>query len=498
MVSSYADAEFKKEESMRQRSARPLHLSLPIVISVPFIIILAIISFPHLAISGGWQRTYGLVNYQDYGWCAYETPDGGFFAAGYGVRPGRNTDVYVVRTNSNGDTLWTKTYGGLGSDMCYSAQQTSDGGHILAGMTCSYDDINGEVYIVKIDESGTRQWYRNYNRRSDAAEMARSVRQTSDGGYVMTGVVYASNGYPDIWLLKTNASGDTIWTRTYGGSDIETGLCVWQTLDKGYVISGSTYSFGDSVQVYLVKTDSVGTLQWQKTYGGTRTDFGYSVQQTSDGGYIVTAGTYSLGAGSMDAWLIKTNANGDTLWTKTFGTVNMDFCFGVQQTTDGGYILAGEVYNGGAPNIPDVLLIKTDAQGNLQWQRTYGGSDVDYSYSARQTSDGGYIVAGLSASMGDTYGDVYLIKTNPDGTIEVQEKPSDETLIQEVKISPNPFASFATACGRKNEKFILYDIAGRKAGTCQRDRIGEGLSPGVYFLKQEGQKTLPVRIVKVR
>jgi hypothetical protein len=180
-------------------------------------------------------------------------------------------------------------------------------------------------------------------------------------------------------------------------------------------VTGRTYSFGaDSFDVFLIKTDANGNLQWAKTYGGTNWDDASSVQQTSDGGYIVTGRTYSFGADSFDVFLIKTDANGNLQWAKTYGGTNWDDAFSVQQTSDGGYIVTGFTASFGAGTW-DAFLIKTDADGNVQWAKTYGGTGLEWASSVQQTSDGGYIVAGYTELFGT--GDAFLVKTDANGNI---------------------------------------------------------------------------------
>jgi hypothetical protein len=224
-------------------------------------------------------------------------------------------------------------------------------------------------------------------------------------------------GNSDVYLIKTNSVGDTLWSRTYGGSERDVGLSVQQTTDGGYIVAGFTYSFGvgDYNDIYLIKTDSNGDTLWTRTYGGSSYDQGFSVQQTSDGGYIIGGETYSFGAGLNDVYLIKTDSNGDTLWTRTYGTDSYEYGRSVQQTTDGGYIVTGWTYN---YPYDDLYLIKTDYYGNTLWTRIYEGSGNDRGYSVRQTADGGYIVTGTTDSFGAGGYDVWLIKATSTGGIQ--------------------------------------------------------------------------------
>jgi len=244
-----------------------------------------------------------------------------------------------------------------------------------------------------------------------------SLQQTSDGGYIVAGWKFSVGAGSDFFLIKTDANGDIQWAKTYGGTNDDYLYSVQQTSDGGYIVAGRTGSFGAAFgDVFLVKTDADGNLQWAKTYGGTYWDDASSVQQTSDGGYIVAGGTGSFGAGRNDIFLIKTDANGNIIWAKTYGGTDYDYASSVQQTSDGGYIVAGETYSFGAGR-NDIFLIKTDANGNIIWAKTYGGTDYDYASSVQQTSDGGYIVAGGTGSFGAGDFNAFLVKTDANGDI---------------------------------------------------------------------------------
>jgi hypothetical protein len=205
----------------------------------------------------------------------------------------------------------------------------------------------------------SKRWMKTFGGTSDDGGC--SVQQTTDGGYVITGWTGG-----DIWLIKTDSNGNEIWDKTFGEKYAECGFSVQQTTDGGYIIiayTGSSYS-GSYTDVWLIKTDSNGNEIWDKTIGGTSNDWGFSVQQTTNGGYIITGGTLSYGAGNWDVWLIKTDFNGNEIWNKTFGGTHYDFGNSVQQTSDGGYIITGSTisYGAGGGN-DDVWLIKTDCLG---------------------------------------------------------------------------------------------------------------------------------------
>jgi len=330
-----------------------------------------------------------------------------------------------------------------------------------------------------------------------------SVQQTQDGGYIVTGTTNSA-GNGDIWLIKTDASGAPLWIRTFGGTGSEEGNAVQQTSDGGYVIAGYTFSFGHGgSDLWLVKTDASGDTLWTRAFGGTRNDFGYSVQETRDSGYIVAGNVGYYGPGGGDLWLVKTDASGDTLWTRTVGGTNDDAGYSVWQTLDNGYIVAGRTYSfgPGSPTYPNVWLLRTDASGDTLWTRVYGGDSGDWARSVQQTQDGGYIVGGVTASFGAGNYDVYLIKTDGDGNVGVETDRGQRAEAPEARrleIIPNPFLSFAKVPGHEAERFTLYDLSGRRVGTWSGNRIGQGLAPGVYWARLEGRRARPLRMVKLK
>ena len=445
-----------------------------------------------------WERTYGGTNY-DYGFSVQQTSDGGYIVVGSTESFGAGSyDVYLIKTNSSGDTLWTRTYGGTNTDEGNSVQQTLDGGYIIAGTTASFGAGNYDVYLIKTNSSGDTLWTKTYG--GPRYDYGNSVQQTSDGGYIVAGWTQSFGaGSNDVWLIKTNALGNTLWTRTYGGTSSDEGYSVRQTQDGGYIVAGLTASFGvGSYDVWLIKTNASGDTLWTRNNGGSSDDRGYSVQQTSDSGYIITGFTRSFGD-SVQVYLIKTNILGDTLWTRTYGGTAWDEGWSVQQTSDGGYIVVGGTESFGAGSY-DVYLIKTNASGDTLWTRTYGGASWDEGWSVQQASDGGYIIAGTTASFGAGVIDVYLIKTDANGNVGVGEETEVRGKRLEVRITAklNPFTSFATLPGHEAERFSLYDVSGRKVGVFRGDRVGEGLGPGVYFLSSSDSQAKPLRIVKVR
>ncbi len=362
-----------------------------------------------------FQKTYDINGYT-MGTSARQTTDGGYIMTGLVKISGLSLGVGLVKTNVNGDILWTKTYQTSLDGSASSVQQTNDGGYILIGGLADSitDTIN--VFLIKTDVNGGLLWAKRYGGNNVKHGYGYSVKQTSDGGYIIVGYTNSFGvGDNDVYLIKINSTGGLLWSKTFGGTGDDRGYSVQQTSDGGFIIAGCTKSFGAGLyDVYLIKTNSSGTLMWSKTYGGVQNEYGYSVQQTTDGGYIIVGNTTSFTAGNRDVYLLKTDANGNLLWTKSFGGTDDDYASLVQQTTDGGYVFTGSTKSFGG-GYYDAYLIKTNSSGVLLWSKAYGGTGIDNGCSVQQTTDGGYVVAGFTHSFATSSEEFYLIKTDANG-----------------------------------------------------------------------------------
>jgi len=397
-----------------------------------------------------WSRTFGG---GDVCYSVQQTADGGFILGGETSSFGAGgRDFYLVRTDANGNSLWNRTFGGSSDDVCYSVQQTSDGGFILGGYTFSFGAGIDDFYLVKTDANGNQLWSRTFG--GSSWDDCYSVQQTTDGGFILGGRTYLFGaGATDFYLVKTDGNGNQQWSRTFGGSGTDWCNSVQQTTDSGFILGGYTTSFGaGSRDFYLVKTDMNGNSLWNRTFGGTSWDWCNSVQQTTDSGFILGGYTTSFGAGNSDFYLVKTDGNGNQQWSRTFGGSYSEVCRSVQQTADGGFILGGSTDSFGAGN-DDFWLVKTDGNGNSLWSRTFGGSGTDWCYSVQQTADGGFILGGGTTSFGAGGWAFWLVRTGPDN--------SAGTILYEIHIDQvtlNGSSSYAFNTGLVSGDYL--DISG--------------------------------------
>ncbi|WBV61944.1 T9SS type A sorting domain-containing protein [Chryseobacterium camelliae] len=474
-----------------------------------------------------WQKNYGGTLPETLPDIAL-TSDGGYILAGNsrsnnGDVTGNHgaNDFWVVKTNSTGNILWQKSLGGSGVDIATSVRQTSDGGYIVAGYTMSTDgDVMGnhggnDVWIVKLDVSGNLQWQKTFGGSND--EAAQSIRQTTDGGYIVAGWTNSINGNittnhgsRDYWVLKLDATGNLQWQKTYGGGDWDSANSIEQTTDGGYIIGGYSGSLNNDVtgnhgssDYWIVKISATGALQWQKSLGGSAVDQAYSVKQTSDGGYIAfgqsksTDGDVTGSHGNDDYWLVKLSSTGNLQWQKTYGGSLYDRGTDVSQTSDGGYIMTGVSFpinlEGGTTGIGanDYLIVKTDALGAIEWQQTYGGLSDDYGTSVKQTPDGGYILCGYSNAITGSSGnyDYWIIKLTGN-----QLSTHENSVKNNISIYPNPAKDFITVDHLPGETTIsINDMSGRrifskKYAEAKVSMNTSQLTNGTYIIQVDDQE----------
>lgn len=359
------------------------------------------------------------------------TIDGGYVVAGQtqsnngdvsGNQAGSN--MWIIKFSARGDIQWQKKLGGANVTVAHSIIQTTDGGYAVTGYTFS---TNYDVLVVKLSAAGDLQWQATLG--GTGSEQARSIVQTTDGGYVLAGQTQSNNGNvsgngsSNMLVVKLSSEGFIEWQKMLGGTDYDEAWAIVRTTDGGYVVAGTTLSNDGNVSgnhgnydMWVVKLSSAGSIQWQKTLGGTNIDSANSIIQTTDGGYVVAGETQSNDGdvsgnhGSGDMWVVKLNATGTIQWQKTLGGASTDLAYSIIQTTDGGYVLAGQTQsnNGdvsGNHGNNDMWVVKLNPVGTIQWQKTLGGTDTDLAFSVIKSTDTEYIVAGYTRSIdGDVAG----------------------------------------------------------------------------------------------
>ncbi len=351
------------------------------------------------------------------------TSDGGFIGTGqHEVNASESCDLYVYKVNSCGDPEWFKTYGGLMEDGGKSIKQTADGGYIVAGLT---KIINGEydIWLLKLDALGNVMWNKVIG--GAAPDYGLNVTTTADGGYILTGFMIGLGwGGADVALIKTDGNGNIQWYKIYGGAGDDWGDYVTQTSDGGYLVTGYTASYGaGGPDVYMLKTDANGNLQWTKTYGTPGDDsqpWGNYAANTPDGGYVISSHTNGAGSGNFDFWLFRTDALGNIIWSNAYGGAGVESSRHIEATHDGGFIACGYSTSWGA-GAEDAYFVKIDSNGNHQWSKVYGGAAADKGTCVRATADGGYSMSLLSTSFGADYYDPIFMKTDSAGNVGCNE-----------------------------------------------------------------------------
>ena len=450
-----------------------------------------------------WTKTFNSIEYQ-YAKEIQQTNDNGYIICGY-IRYDAANSLFLLKTDYEGNEIWIRSYGDTLSSSCgYAVLETDDNGYIVVG------NHNNETWMLRTNSGGDSLWSKYLG-----GSTGNSMKRTPSGGYIIAG--YSYDSFDRIYLVETDENGDSLWSNSYGVDDYDyRGYGIDNTNDDGYIITGRSDYFQFIQGVALLKTDQQGNELWLQNFSGSGySEKGNCVISTDDGGYIVVGNTNSFGAGSNDVYLLKTNSDGDTIWTQTYGDVDGDYGNDVIQTSENGYLIIGETE---IDQISDVWLIKTDDFGNVLWTQTYGGESYDWGKSIKNTNDNGYIIAGGTQSFGGGDADVYLIRLDSEGTL-VEDIGSNQpaTFILH-PCNPNPFNPSTTISFELRETgFIsldIFDLAGRSVGaqnfvpinkymTAGNHSItfnAEGLTSGIYFarLTTENGQTQTQKLVLMK
>lgn len=433
---------------------------------------------------------------EERGYSVQQTTDGGFIIAGLTLYPGLGgSDASLMKTDRDGSIVWTKTYGAGDFEEGRSVLEYSRGGYVLVGSAPSELNNSSDFYLVKTNGNGEVQWSRKYNRNYD--EWAQSVAETDDGGLLILGVetwLSPGGGGCRDFIVRVDSTGDTLWTKSYLGGvagPLWTYTCAYprsldETLDGGYIITGSHEQY-----VYLMKIDSAGDSLWTKNlYEGE----GTSVKTTMDGGFIIAGYSYDPQR-SKEVLLIRTDSEGNESWIKTLGTESDDEAYSVNECNDGGYIVVGST---GPLSTKDLYLIKTDINGDTVWTSRMGGPEWDTGQSIQQTDDGGYIVVGSTRSFGAGASGVWLIRLGQELSVHGSGSfvPEGFSLSQPY---PNPFNPTTTIEFSVPQSGLItlqvYDLLGREIETILHQHMDAGhhkvqwnarnIPSGIYFVRMQ-------------
>ncbi|RJP81843.1 MAG: T9SS C-terminal target domain-containing protein [Candidatus Zixiibacteriota bacterium] len=451
-----------------------------------------------------WTRTYGGPG-EDFGYGVLQVENEKLLVVGETDAIGSTADAWIIKTNPDGDTLWTRTCGGPQNEAAYSAAQLPGGDYLITGWTSSSGAGNFDVYLIRMNAHGDTVWTRAWGTAN--TDYGYSVHPDTAGCFCVAGFTTGSDPVAgDGYLLKVEADGDTAWTRTFGGTGEDCFRGIDYTIDGGWILAGWTYSASaGGYDIYLLKVNSTGYPQWSRTYGGSGTDRGFCVCQTSDGGFIIAGCTNSMGAGEYDAYLVKTDPMGYPEWDRTYGGMASESVNCVRQTWDGGYIVCGSTYSYGLSDSADAYLVRTDDQGYPVWTKIIGGEGQDSASELCITADTGYAVTGNTRSYGAGNYDLWLLRLDTDPYPPPPAVPPDMRASPQPNAfalhppHPNPFnPATAMSFELRAASYVtlrVYDTAGREvavlvngwkpAGAHEATFDGAGLASGIYLVRLE-------------
>jgi len=459
-----------------------------------------------------WTQLYGGED-SDRAYDVQQTIDDGFiFVGSTTVPPSSERDLYIVKTNEYGEEEWNQVYGGSEFEEGVSVELTADGGYIVLSRTTSFGSGGEDIWLLKINQNGDEEWCQFFG--GNNVDVAKEVLVSNDGGFIVFGSTNSyGNGDKDFWLIKTDSLGEEIWNQTYGDSSGDYAYGISNTHDGGYILTGITSTSEGSSDLWLIKVDPFGNEEWNQTFGGNNNETGTSVIQAEDGGFIIAGANESINNGNRDWWLIKTNSLGIMEWDQTYGGDDYDMCNCVEATSDGGYILGGWTPSFGAGST-DIWVVKTDSMGNEEWNQTFGSHFSDWTASVKQTSDNGYIIAGSrNPTITDEGRDAWLIRLGSEsGIVEPQTPIPSNFEIQ--SIYPNPFNAQTTITinlpETSNLRLSVHNLLGQEvdiithgkhpSGTIQFNLNANNLPSGIYFVHAQvnGQVSKVKKVVLMK
>ncbi len=412
-----------------------------------------------------WTRLYGGEG-NDIACSIHQANDGGFFIGGTTEWSGNGeNDMYLVRTDVHGETLWTKTYGGAEEDYASSMQLTTDGGVIIAGWTNSFGAGGTDFYLVKTDSAGDTLWTNTFGGVGE--DSAKSVTTTSDGGFVLCGTTNSfGNGYQyDVYVVKTDSLGQFLWDHRSGGVVDDGASSIQQTRDGGYILAGRTANSDGNHNIYVEKLNAAGHTTWYQAFSPGIDNQAASVIQVNDGNYVV-AGYAFINPDALQYLLMKISANGSAMWTRTYGSNLWEVAYSVRQTSDHGYAIAGSKWVTLMPDSTQLSLVRTDSLGHLRWDRTYSLKLIDEATSLDITQDGNYALIGYACNSHPYSCDIVLVLV--EGEQQTANYNDNSLIARPVGLGgnyPNPFNTRTiidySLAEPGNVSFEIFDIAGR-------------------------------------
>jgi hypothetical protein len=388
-------------------------LSIPLLITL--LTLTLTVSLASAATTGLWS--YGDGTY-DMAVCNIGIMDGGHIIVGSTEGYGSvGDDLWMFKVDNTGSVAWNKHYGGAGNESGFNVIGTTDGGYLVVGATTSYGLGGEDIWLVKTDANGEMQWNKTYGGTFD--DEGWMPIQTSDGGYLVVGIVGTSEGIGDGWLLKVDSTGTLEWQKTYGGSGDDGLYGITPASAGGYILSGFTNSTGaGDYDAYLIRVDAQGNQQWAKSYGGAQRDVAYQAFETSETDFVIDGTTRSFGAGKADIWLFMTDAMGGMMWNYTYGGPEVDSGWYGVKTPDG-YALGGYTYSYGTNGNAAAWLVKVDKNGMTMWNQTYGSGQDYYGWAVTQTADNGYAISGQIESADAETSKAFLVITDSAGNAAI-------------------------------------------------------------------------------
>lgn len=358
-----------------------------------------------------WVRTLG----SGTGRCVEQTLDGGYLLTGWTKgQPGAGSAIFLIKTDEQGHKSWETLLPGNGFSCGYGVSQTGDGGAVVVGDTKSKTGYDHDVFVARVDGKGNVIWEKNFG--GPHCDYGAAVIPTADGGCLVAGGTESYGaGIYDAYLIRLNGQGQELWSKTYGGRGSDCGYALLQTPDGGYAVAGDTDSTSSGkTNVYLFKTDSEGNLLWSKAYGGMKDSYGWSLQQTGAGGYIIAGETEMTGAGGggFQSYLVETDALGNQIRDSIYGGESYSTTHAVWQTGDGNYLLAGKKEIAGGTHYLHIL--KTGGSGSLVWEKALAGLGDSCAFAGQPTRDGGSIIAGEKGPAAGGRQQIMLLKLAPD------------------------------------------------------------------------------------